>query len=62
MTGKQDEPLGHRYDRSEVEDSIAPLGLPGTLVHPVRALDQMVALARVTGSFRACEGGSFYAA
>ena len=33
--GNCNRPLGQRNDRPEVEVSIAPLGLPGTLVHPL---------------------------
>ena len=32
--GDSNMPLGRRQDRPEVEVSIAPLGLPGTLAHP----------------------------
>ena len=32
--GDSNMPLGRRQDRPEVEVSIAPLGLPGTLKHP----------------------------
>ncbi|WP_192926416.1 hypothetical protein [Microvirga tunisiensis] len=33
--GNRNRPPGQRNDWPEVEVSIAPLGLPGTLVHPV---------------------------
>jgi putative phosphoribosyl transferase len=32
--GNRNAPLGERHDRPQVEVSIVPLGLPGTLVHP----------------------------
>jgi putative phosphoribosyl transferase len=53
MTRAQDQP-GPRhngYDRPEVEVSIAPLGLPGTLVHPA-AGQGMVLFAHGSGSSR----------
>jgi putative phosphoribosyl transferase len=44
-------PLGHVDDRPEVEVSIAPLGLPGTLVHPA-AGQGIVLFAHGSGSSR----------
>jgi dienelactone hydrolase len=44
-------PLGQRSDRPEVEVSIAPLGLPGTLVHPA-AGQGIVLFAHGSGSSR----------
>ena len=49
--GNRNRPLVQRDDRPEVEVSIAPLGLPGTLVHP--ACGQGVVLfAHGSGSSR----------
>ena len=48
---RQPGPLGHVYDRPEVEVSIAPLGLPGTLVHPA-AGQGIVLFAHGSGSSR----------
>src|SRR5215211_7777964 len=47
----QSGPLGHAYDRPEVEVSIAPLGLAGTLVHPARG-QNIVLFAHGSGSSR----------
>jgi pimeloyl-ACP methyl ester carboxylesterase len=44
-------PLGQRHDRPDVEVSIAPLGLPGTLVHPARG-QGIVLFAHGSGSSR----------
>jgi len=44
-------PLGHAYDRPEVEVSIGPLGLPGTLVHPAGG-QGIVLFAHGSGSSR----------
>jgi len=44
-------PLGHAYDRPEVEIIIEPLGLPGTLVHPA-AGQGIVLFAHGSGSSR----------
>jgi putative phosphoribosyl transferase len=44
-------PLGHAYDLPEVEVSIAPLALPGTLVHPA-AGQGIVLFAHGSGSSR----------
>jgi len=44
-------PLGHAYDRPEVEIIIEPLGLPGTLVHPA-AGQGIILLAHGSGSSR----------
>src|SRR5215207_11393046 len=44
-------PLGDTYDRPEVGVSIAPLGLPGTLVHPA-AGQGVVLFAHGSGSSR----------
>jgi putative phosphoribosyl transferase len=44
-------PLGQRHDRPEVEVSIAPLGLPGTLVRPA-ARQGIVLFAHGSGSSR----------
>lgn len=51
MAGRRDRPLGHRYHQPEVEVSIAPLGLPGTLVHPA-AGQGVVLFAHGSGSSR----------
>ena len=49
--GNRNRPLGQRHDWPDVEVSIAPLGLPGTLVHP--ACGQGVVLfAHGSGSSR----------
>src|SRR5829696_6214639 len=48
---RQPGPLGHVYDRPEVEVSIAPLGLPGALVHPT-AGQGVVLFAHGSGSSR----------
>jgi putative phosphoribosyl transferase len=48
---RQPEPLGHVDDRPEVEVSIAPLGLPGALVHPT-AGQGIVVFAHGSGSSR----------
>ena len=48
---RQPGPLGHVDDRPEVEVSIAPLGLPGTLVHPARG-QGIVLFAHGSGSSR----------
>jgi putative phosphoribosyl transferase len=48
---RQPGPLGHVDDRPEVEVSIAPLGLPGTLVHPA-AGQGIVLFAHGSGSSR----------
>jgi len=47
----QSGPLGHAYDRPEVEVSIAPLGLPGMLAHPA-AGQGIVLFAHGSGSSR----------
>jgi dienelactone hydrolase len=47
----QPEPLGHAYDRPEVEITIEPLGLPGTLVRPT-AEQGVVLFAHGSGSSR----------
>jgi dienelactone hydrolase len=49
--GNRDRLLGQRNDRPEVEVSIAPLGLPGTLVHPARG-QGVVLFAHGSGSSR----------
>ena len=49
--GNRNRPLGQRNDRPEVEVSIAPLGLPGTLVHPA-AGQGVVLFAHGSGSSR----------
>ena len=49
--GNRNAPLGQRNDRPEVEVSIAPLGLPGTLVHPA-AGQGIVLFAHGSGSSR----------
>ena len=49
--GNSNRPLGQRNDRPEVEVSIAPLGLPGTLVHPA-AGQGIVLFAHGSGSSR----------
>ena len=49
--GNRNRPLGQRNDRPEVEVSIAPLGLPGTLVHPA-AGQGIVLFAHGSGSSR----------
>ena len=49
--GNCNRPLGQRNDRPEVEVSIAPLGLPGTLVHPA-AGQGVVLFAHGSGSSR----------
>ena len=49
--GNCNRPLGQRNDRPEVEVSIAPLGLPGTLVHPA-AGQAVVLFAHGSGSSR----------
>ena len=49
--GNRNGPLGQRNDRPEVEVSIAPLGLPGTLVHPA-AGQGIVLFAHGSGSSR----------
>ena len=51
MTGRRDQPLGHRYHRPEVEVSIAPFGLPGTLVYPAGG-QGLVLFAHGSGSSR----------
>ena len=51
MAGRRDQPLGHRYHRPEVEVSIAPLGLSGTLVHPAGG-QGIVLFAHGSGSSR----------
>jgi putative phosphoribosyl transferase len=51
MAGRRDQPLGHRYLRPEVEVSIAPLGLSGTLVHPAGG-QGIVLFAHGSGSSR----------
>jgi putative phosphoribosyl transferase len=51
MAGRPEEPPGRRYDRPEVEVSIAPLGLPGTLVHPATG-QGIVLFAHGSGSGR----------
>ncbi|WP_457090385.1 dienelactone hydrolase family protein [Microvirga sp. P5_D2] len=51
MAGRRDQPLGHRHHRPEVEVSIAPLGLPGTLVHPAGG-QGIVLFAHGSGSSR----------
>jgi putative phosphoribosyl transferase len=51
MAGRRDQPLGDRYHRPEVEVSIAPLGLPGTLVHPAGG-QGIVLFAHGSGSSR----------
>ena len=48
---RQPGPLGHVDDRPEVAVSIAPLGLPGTLVHPA-AGQGLVLFAHGSGSSR----------
>jgi putative phosphoribosyl transferase len=48
---RQPGPLGHVDDRPEVEVSIAPLGLPGALVHPT-AGQGIVVFAHGSGSSR----------
>ncbi len=47
--GNCNAPLNPRHDRPEVEVSMAPLGLPGTLVHPV-AGQGVVLFAHGSGS------------
>ncbi|EIM30163.1 dienelactone hydrolase family protein [Microvirga lotononidis] len=49
--GNRNAPLDQRNDRSEVEVSIAPLSLPGTLVHPA-AGQGIVLFAHGSGSSR----------
>jgi putative phosphoribosyl transferase len=49
--GSRNRPPGQRNDRPEVEVSIAPLGLPGTLVHPA-AGQGVVLFAHGSGSSR----------
>ena len=49
--GNSKAPLGQRNDRPEVEVSIAPLGLPGTLVHPAHG-QGIVLFAHGSGSSR----------
>jgi dienelactone hydrolase len=49
--GNCNAPLGERLDRPKVEVSIAPLGLPGTLVHPA-AGQGIVLFAHGSGSSR----------
>jgi putative phosphoribosyl transferase len=49
--GSSNRPLGQRHDRPDVEVSIAPLGLPGTLVHPARG-QGIVLFAHGSGSSR----------
>ena len=49
--GNSNRPLGQRHDRPDVEVSIAPLGLPGTLVHPARG-QGIVLFAHGSGSSR----------
>jgi putative phosphoribosyl transferase len=51
MAGRRDQPLGHRSHRPEVEVSIAPLGLSGTLVHPAGG-QGIVLFAHGSGSSR----------
>ncbi|QRM33436.1 dienelactone hydrolase family protein [Microvirga sp. VF16] len=49
--GNRNAPLDQRNDRPEVEVSIAPLGLPGTLVHPAGG-QGIVLFAHGSGSSR----------
>ncbi|WP_205772445.1 dienelactone hydrolase family protein [Microvirga calopogonii] len=49
--GNRNAPLDQRNDRPEVEVSIAPLGLPGTLVHPAGG-HGIVLFAHGSGSSR----------
>jgi putative phosphoribosyl transferase len=49
--GNRNRPLGQRHDRPDVEVSIAPLGVPGTLVHPARG-QGIVLFAHGSGSSR----------
>jgi putative phosphoribosyl transferase len=49
--GNRNRPLGQRNDRPEVEVSIAPVGLPGTLVHPACG-QGIVLFAHGSGSSR----------
>jgi putative phosphoribosyl transferase len=49
--GNRNRPLGQRHDRPDVEVSIAPLGLPGTLVHTARG-QGIVLFAHGSGSSR----------
>src|SRR5215212_11708077 len=49
--GNRNRPLGQRHDWPEVEVSIAPLGLPGTLVHPACG-QGIVLFAHGSGSSR----------
>ncbi|QRM34070.1 dienelactone hydrolase family protein [Microvirga sp. VF16] len=49
--GNLNAPLGQRHEQPQVEVSIAPLGLPGTLVHPA-AGQGIVLFAHGSGSSR----------
>ena len=49
--GNSNSPLGQRNNRPEVEVSIPPLGLPGTLVHPASG-QGIVLFAYGSGSSR----------
>jgi putative phosphoribosyl transferase len=54
------EKVGHGYDRPEVEVTIAPLGLPGTLVHPAAGYG-VVLFAHGSGSSRLSPRNRFVA-
>ena len=54
------EPLGHAHDPPEVAVSIAPLGLPGTLVHPTAGRG-IVLFAHGSGSSRLSPRNRFVA-